>query len=968
MYRDTIITALTIALTLASAPARAQLPIPKGLNKYYDNAEDVREKTKGMLDNARACEAQGVDKDTCAAIAAACYFQDAYFNKAYPNFVNQLQLFDSFKIDCGQGDCYQCCYVPNKGCHSSFKGKVTINCNPIYGVGTRRAGDTLVLNPKPGAACLTTPQTCEHLPICWYNGKTNIPALEALLDKGTPHTLNSKRAKDHRARKLLESVVGCCYEYVNKYASDKESLEYLADTITGRGCKGWRGNVTKTWPMDPSVAAFEVKDKKTSKPSLPASQVNWLVQLCTRRTLASFPYLRKRLDYTDSKVWAAASKTKYLAQVADLEKEFLKNASAHALSVLKCPTEIQDYKLLGIPRPGETSQSHVYNGCALGKPPQVKLSHVKDGNVGIKIAVEVKDPESPTLSKDNPVTVMWGDGQVSHGLAPTATRKLTLSHTYQLGGKYIVWVSAANDSGLRGVTAIVVETLATAGVKAPPSTVPVLSRIVLEKVNVTEKSLSGNNFSYYLDFSLHTAAGKERQFGRSKALTVTLNKTTAFGDLAGHNTSGILTKKVTIRPRGLGGFAIGLSEFYFTATKIRLDIFNTETGTFDSVSFYPLPKDVKVYAKGSTTPLPTSAITQDAKGLIKYPMFTKVAYNWKAIERIDIEITPAMFSQYKIGATTSTMSAGSTKAWIETKPGVLVPVPVCGNKIKESAEQCDDGNTVDGDGCTTACKLERTPGGVVSFAAQRAGVGAVLTWKTSALKNCKTFQLLRCVGAACAGVAAHKVLTSVGPVACKYTKAAVTYQYLDVSAPALPQISYYLRQNGINSAKTDHGPAVILAVPPDLGPPDVSPPDMAVPDQTVPDLAAPDLPALDQAIPDKAVPDQAAPDQATPDMAAPDTGTPDTATPDQAAPDAGLSDSAGEDASADAKATADLAIPNKDLPVTTTDGGSTSSGDVSVKQGGCSSGCDVTTGKERPFGLFWMLLGALALMARRRKS
>ncbi len=278
MYRNSITAALTLALTLASATASAQLPIPKGLNKYYDNAEDVRQKTKGMLDNARACEAQGVDKDTCASIAAFCYFQDAYFNKAYPNFVNQLQLFDSFKIDCGQGDCYQCCYRLNKGCHTSFKGFPVINCNPwLYGAGTRRAGDTFVLKPVPGAACLTTPQTCDHIPLCWHNGKTNIAALEASLDKGTPHTLNLKRAKDNRARKLAEGVVRCCMNYVNKYASDKESLEQLADTITGRGCKGWRGNVTKTWPMDPSVAAFEVKDKKTKKPSLPASQVNWLV-------------------------------------------------------------------------------------------------------------------------------------------------------------------------------------------------------------------------------------------------------------------------------------------------------------------------------------------------------------------------------------------------------------------------------------------------------------------------------------------------------------------------------------------------------------------------------------------------------------------------------------------------------------------------------------------------------------------
>ena len=879
---------------------------------------------------ANACRAAGVDNETCASIAAFCYFQGKYFGKAYPSFVTQLQLFDSFKIDCGNGDCYQCCYRPNKGCHTSFKGEVVINCNPwLYGVGTRRAGDTFVLKPQPGKPCLYTPQTCEHIPLCWYNGTTNIGALEALLDKGTPHTLNLKGAKDNRARKLAESIVGKCYKYVNAYATDETSLEHLADTITGRGCKGWRTNVTKTWPMDPSVSAFEVKVKKTGKASLPASQVNWLVQLCAYRVISSFPNLRTRLDYTDSKVWTATSKSTYLAKVASVDKSLLTYASSHALAILKQPTEIQDYRLLGIPRPGEPSPGKVFNGCLLGTPPQVKLSYAKDGNVGVKVQITVADPEAPALTRDNPVTVLWGDGQASHGVAPGATKKLIISHAYQLGGKYIVWVVAANDSGLRGVTAIMVETTATAGVKAAPSTVPTLSRVVLEKVNVTEKSLSGNDFVYYLDFSLHNSLGKERQFGRSRALTVVLNKTTPFGDLAGHNTSGTYTKKVTIRPRGILGFAIGLSEMYFTTTKVRLDIFNTETGTFDSVSFYPLPKDVKVYPKGSSTPLPSSAIKLDAGGLVKFPFFAKVNNNWTATERIEIEITPAMFSQYKIGATSNTLAAGSTKAWIETSPGVLVPVPVCGNKVSESGEECDDGNTIEGDGCTSACKLEGTPGGVVNFTAQRGGIGVILSWKTSGLKNCKTFELLRCVGASCVGASTHKVLSSIGPVTCKYTTGGDAYQFLDMSAPALPQISYYLRQHGIASAYTDHGPAVVSAVPPDLGPPDSSPPDISVPDQTVPD--------------------QTLPDQAQPDQAQSDVTPADTATPDRAIQDV---------------QTADTNQPNADLPVSPADGASVK-GDSSVGKGGCS-GCEVSAAGG-PGALIWVLLGFFAVIARRRR-
>lgn len=35
--------------------------------------------------------------------------------------------------------------------------------------------------------------------------------------------------------------------------------------------------------------------------------------------------------------------------------------------------------------------------------------------------------------------------------------------------------------------------------------------------------------------------------------------------------------------------------------------------------------------------------------------------------------------------------------------------PVCGNKITEPPEQCDDGNTVSGDGCSATCKTENKP-------------------------------------------------------------------------------------------------------------------------------------------------------------------------------------------------------------------------------------------------------------------
>jgi cysteine-rich repeat protein len=46
--------------------------------------------------------------------------------------------------------------------------------------------------------------------------------------------------------------------------------------------------------------------------------------------------------------------------------------------------------------------------------------------------------------------------------------------------------------------------------------------------------------------------------------------------------------------------------------------------------------------------------------------------------------------------------AGQTYA----QGGILCPPAVCGNGMKERGEDCDDGNLIDGDGCSSTCMLE----------------------------------------------------------------------------------------------------------------------------------------------------------------------------------------------------------------------------------------------------------------------
>jgi cysteine-rich repeat protein len=48
---------------------------------------------------------------------------------------------------------------------------------------------------------------------------------------------------------------------------------------------------------------------------------------------------------------------------------------------------------------------------------------------------------------------------------------------------------------------------------------------------------------------------------------------------------------------------------------------------------------------------------------------------------------------------------GEPSAVITIDP-VLPPAPVCGNRVVEVGEQCDDGNVANGDGCALNCMIE----------------------------------------------------------------------------------------------------------------------------------------------------------------------------------------------------------------------------------------------------------------------
>jgi len=55
-------------------------------------------------------------------------------------------------------------------------------------------------------------------------------------------------------------------------------------------------------------------------------------------------------------------------------------------------------------------------------------------------------------------------------------------------------------------------------------------------------------------------------------------------------------------------------------------------------------------------------------------------------------------------------SLGTTaKCKILASPSTGIDVPDCGNGVVEPGEQCDDGNTASGDGCSATCQIENIP-------------------------------------------------------------------------------------------------------------------------------------------------------------------------------------------------------------------------------------------------------------------
>jgi cysteine-rich repeat protein len=64
-------------------------------------------------------------------------------------------------------------------------------------------------------------------------------------------------------------------------------------------------------------------------------------------------------------------------------------------------------------------------------------------------------------------------------------------------------------------------------------------------------------------------------------------------------------------------------------------------------------------------------------------------------------------SSTSVSQAVSTLNTGQLAVDLDTFIATAQTSPLCGNGSRDTGEQCDDGNTTDGDGCSSTCKMDK---------------------------------------------------------------------------------------------------------------------------------------------------------------------------------------------------------------------------------------------------------------------
>ncbi len=648
------------------------------VNDYFGVASFYN-KLPGFFSNYNKCLARGSSADVCHSVMVYCAINEAPLGGIAGSYINLFGLMESFKVDCGNGVCFACCFVPGSlaGCHSAFhseSGEPVLNCNPnLYGGGTREVGLTLVTDPdpEPGQGCLFTPQTCDHIGIC---NSTRSPEQIAGINADPNHIMKSTPAADSKARAFGTGVLADWNRYLSGYhtSADHPSdfirqsvhpFSSVAGLVTGRGCPGWKSSLPASFPTDWSEDQFRI-ESATGVYSEEASHYNGIRQLGVARILASVPNLFNRWASVESQIWTPAAITQYLAQTPNPDAVLLEHMSPLALDVLKQSRIVQDYRLLAVPLPGESISPESYNGCELADPPALTLAFQTSGSLGISLQILARDSAASSALPVE-LKVLWGDGGVTRLTAPPGGALQTITHNYAAGGRYQVLAIAENDAGLRTVGAVVVATSGT-GTNPANTPVPVISEVQLVDLQAQVDSFSGNTLNLMFELESWTTSSQGYALGISKTLPMPLNTTVKFGTVAGWNPGAEPMTSVTIRPSRFGdGFLIGFQGNYFTLDHLRLGIYSTQDNFLRYQNVPVTPSMLRLYPAGSSVPVLLTAPTYTPAGRLKIP----VELGGVLYSRVDVILPQSVFSQGVQGPVADPAWAGFNEVLPELKPG-----------------------------------------------------------------------------------------------------------------------------------------------------------------------------------------------------------------------------------------------------------------------------------------------------------
>jgi hypothetical protein len=690
------------------------LPMPPEMRDLYEWGQHHVDRARELVSNFQKCQQRG--GANCEVQAALCtYLPDAFdkYNEAHGGVFAGGVLGDPlsvFKTTCGGEDCFACCHTPGvAGCWSAIPSESgqSIDCNGFtYELGTNIVGDTMVA-PSYVGPCLGAPVTCSHLAVCAGGDASAFdpPAV-------APDAAAKVRARSYSGQQLGSALANA----LNDYPAARAKAPVF-DFITARGFRSWTAALDTVEPFGaPATGSLASSDAASS-------YLRAIAMFGDARLLESVPNGYKRLAAVESRLWTKDQAEQALAAagIADADAELRKTMNGFALEILKHVGELQDYRLLAIPLPDEVAVPDMFAGFELATPPYTTLVASSSSNT-LQLAVALHGG-----AVQDPISIDWGDGSSSTYLYDPAHASYT--HAYATAGRKLVFVTAMNASGLRGVTAEIVSIARGNPAAAAPTT---LYSVAIDDVRFYARwpiepgravvyldgvDADGHVFPLgeSVDLHLDNAASGPRcsascvngqvtcndggvpscGAGRSAACagtTPVCNGIAAqsFGTIVGHNTTGAQLVAVRLRPILYQSYYAG-AEYasvgdgtYFTVGSVTLEA-RGPNGIRAATSFPVTAGDVRLSTSDGASPPVTafdgrvrlSLVGQDPTQPCRSYFFGLCnSPTMPALTRIEIPLAghdaPSIAAQLDLLASSPAYAAGQTSYWIEDRPGRLV--------------------------------------------------------------------------------------------------------------------------------------------------------------------------------------------------------------------------------------------------------------------------------------------------------